>query len=34
VEISSEVETVEQAWDLAKSDRFWPTELRDRVEIR
>ncbi|MBN9669262.1 YciI family protein [Roseibium aggregatum] len=29
-----DVETVEQAWDLVKADPFWPTGLRDKVEIR
>lgn len=29
-----EVKTIEQAWDLVKADPFWPTGLRDRVEIK
>ena len=28
------VETVSQAWDLVKADPFWPTGLRDQVEIK
>ncbi|MEE9429218.1 MAG: YciI family protein [Paracoccaceae bacterium] len=29
-----DVETVDQAWELVKADPFWPTGLRDRVEIK
>ncbi len=29
-----DVETVDQAWDLIKADPFWPTGLRDAVEIK
>jgi uncharacterized protein YciI len=29
-----DVATVDQAWELVKADPFWPTGLRDRVEIR
>ncbi len=29
-----DVETVDQAWGLVKADPFWPTGLRDRVEIK
>ncbi|MEM5477434.1 YciI family protein [Pacificibacter sp. AS14] len=29
-----DVETVEQAWQLVKADPFWPTGLRDTVEIK
>ncbi len=29
-----DVETVDQAWALVKADPFWPTGLRDKVEIK
>jgi len=29
-----DVETVDQAWELVKADPFWPTGLRDIVEIK
>lgn len=29
-----DVEAVDQAWDLVKADPFWPTRLRDSVEIK
>jgi uncharacterized protein YciI len=29
-----ETETTDQAWGLVKSDPFWPTGLRDKVEIK
>lgn len=29
-----EVETTDQAWELLKPDPFWPTGLRDKVEIK
>lgn len=29
-----DVETIEQAWALVTADPFWPTGLRDRVEIK
>ncbi|AXI42777.1 YciI family protein [Sulfitobacter sp. SK011] len=29
-----DVATVEQAWDLVKTDPFWTTGLRDKVEIK
>ena len=29
-----DVDTVDQAWALVKADPFWPTGLRDRVEIK
>jgi len=29
-----DVETVDQAWVLVKADPFWPTGLRDAVEIK
>ena len=29
-----DVETVDQAWELVKADPFWPTGLRDTVEIK
>ncbi|MBL3705004.1 hypothetical protein GI582_20100 [Sulfitobacter sp. BDSS02] len=29
-----DVETLDQAWALVKADPFWPTGLRDRVEIK
>lgn len=29
-----DVETADQAWELVKADPFWPTGLRDRVEIK
>ncbi len=29
-----DVYTAAQAWDLVKADPFWPTGLRDKVEIK
>jgi uncharacterized protein YciI len=29
-----DVETVDQAWELIKADPFWPTGLRDAIEIK
>lgn len=29
-----DVETIEQAWELVRTDLFWPTGLRDTVEIK
>ncbi|MDA7967050.1 YciI family protein [Ruegeria sp.] len=29
-----DVETVDQAWALVKADPFWPTGLRDTIEIK
>jgi uncharacterized protein YciI len=29
-----DVDNVDQAWELVKADPFWPTGLRDRVEIK
>lgn len=29
-----DVDTPAQAWDLVKADPFWPTGLRDKVEIK
>ncbi len=29
-----DVETADQAWELVKADPFWPTELRDPVDIK
>ncbi|MDC0658788.1 YciI family protein [Leisingera sp. SS27] len=29
-----DAETLDQAWALVKADPFWPTGLRDKVEIK
>ena len=29
-----EVESIDQAWGLVKADPFWPTGLRDTVEVK
>lgn len=29
-----DVETIDQAWELVKTDPFWPTGLRETVEIK
>jgi uncharacterized protein len=28
------VETVDQAWEFVKADPFWPTGLRDTIEVK
>jgi len=28
-----DVETIDQVWELVKADPFWPTGLRDTIEI-